>query len=294
MEGIILKGVGSFYTICDDTQREYICKARGKFRKDGITPVPGDRVVFSCEQGEEGEGRIETILPRKNLLIRPAVANIDKLLIVLSVSAPQPDLLLSDKLLLQCEQLHILPVIIWNKWDDQADDCKKKYLLAYAGCSYRVLTVSAKTGEGISALKDEIHGCICCFAGQSAVGKSSLLNCVLPELHTQTGDLSRKTERGRHTTRHAQLWSVFGGAILDTPGFSLLDLGDIEPWELSALYPEMRSLRADCRFSECLHVSEPDCAVKKALSNGAFNQQRYERYLVLLNELKEKRKRKYD
>ncbi len=293
MEGVILKGVGSFYTIKEIVSGlEYVCKARGKFRNDGISPVPGDKVVFSC--GDDDEGRIEAILPRKNLLPRPAVANIDKLLIVMAAVSPQPDMLLAEKLLLQCEIFHILPVIVLNKCDSGHAELASRLAEEYANTGYPVLCVSALNLEGISALENEINGCICCFAGQSAVGKSSLLNCMLPELHAQTGELSRKTDRGKHTTRHAQLWPVFGGAVLDTPGFSLLDIPDIAPEELSALYPEMRPYRQQCRFSECLHLSEPDCAVKEALSAGKITKQRYERYLILLEELKEKRKRKYD
>ncbi len=292
MEGTILKGVGSFYTVRDDRGGEYVCKARGRFRKEGITPVPGDRVVFQYES-EDG-GRIESILPRKNQLRRPAVANIDKLLIVMALSAPQPDLLLADKLLLQCELMHIRPVLILNKCDEGEGEYAQRLIREYGGAGYSIFYASAVNHEGLETLQEEIKGCVCCFAGQSAVGKSSLLNCILPELHAQTGELSRKTDRGRHTTRHAQLWPVFDGAVLDTPGFSLLDTPDIEPQALSLYYPEMRPYADDCRFAECLHVSEPGCAVKAALEEGSIMRSRYERYLILLEELKEKRKHKYD
>lgn len=291
MNGLILKGVGGFYTILDNDGVQYICKARGKFRKDAVSPVPGDYVDFSW--AENDIGRIENIRERKNLLPRPSVANIDKLFIVMAASFPAPDMLLTDKLILQCELFNIRPVLIINKCD-QRDDIGEAMLEEYAETGYSFIKTSTVTGEGIENVKAEINGSICCFAGQSAVGKSSLLNCILPELHTLTGELSRKTERGKHTTRHAELWPAFGGAILDTPGFSLFDLPDIEPCELSKLYPEMRPYLGLCRFSECIHDKEPDCAVKEALLGKSITARRYERYLTLLHELTEKRKHKYD
>ena len=288
MDGIILKGVGSFYTILTPQGEQFVCKARGKFRNDAITPLPGDSVEFSWN--EKDGGRIEHIKARKNLLTRPAVANIDKLFIVMSASFPAPDLLLTDKLILQCELLHIRPILILNKCDEPGED--NGILDDYTQSGYTLIKTSTIDGKGIDKVQSEISESICCFAGQSAVGKSSLLNCILPELHALTGELSQKTERGRHTTRHAELWPLFGGAILDTPGFSLFDLCDIEPEKLCTLYPEMRPYLDQCRFPGCVHDKEPDCAVKKAM-NDSFAR-RYARYLILLQELKEKRKHKYD
>ena len=261
--GLILKGVGGFYTVLSDNGTEIVCRARGRFRKDGITPVVGDRVEYV----EDGEGRsVSKILPRRNIFIRPAVANLDKLIIVASLSAPKPDLMLMDKLIIRCEKHNVEPVIVLNKCDQ---------------------------GDGVDAIKAEIAGNICCFAGQSAVGKSSLINAIVPELALETGGLSRKTDRGRHTTRHAQLWHVCGGAVLDTPGFSLLEADEMEPKELCECYREMRGKRIGCRFGECLHRSEPDCAVKPLIGT-ALSPERYERYLIILDELIEKRKHKYD
>ena len=292
MEGTILKGVGSFYTVLDAVGAEHVCKARGRFRKDSITPVPGDHVAFAHPAGEDG--RITDILPRKNLLTRPAVANVDKLMIVMAVSAPRPDLLLVDKLLIQCEQAGVVPVLVLNKWDERDRALADSILAQYAGTGYGIHPVSAHTQEGIDALRGEIAGNVCCFAGQSAVGKSSLLNALLPGLSLTVGGLSRKTERGRHTTRHAELWPAFGGALVDTPGFSLLDAQAIEPEALAPFYPEMRGEAGKCRFAQCLHASEPDCAVKPLLGQGKLSRERYERYLLILDELKEKRKHKYD
>lgn len=290
MEGIILKGVGSFYSILC-TGQTYICKARGRFRKDGLSPVPGDHVTFSMESGEEG--RIDKIHMRKNLLTRPCVANIDKLIIVMA-PAPKPDLFLTDKLLLQCELLSITPIIVVNKCDMPEEQTPMDITADFAHTGYRVLAVSAYSGENMQAVEDELRGCISCFAGQSAVGKSSLLNRLLPELELETGGLSRKTSRGRHTTRVAQLWPAYGGAVLDTPGFSLFDLPEMEPEALPQLYPEMRAVTGECRFAQCQHVKEPECAVKAALEQGKISQSRYARYCLLLEELKEKRKHQYD
>lgn len=291
MQGLVCKGVGSFYTLLGSDGEEYVCKARGRFRKDGVSPVPGDRVEF--EPGAEGmEGRITEILPRKNLLDRPAAANLDKLFIVLSATVPKPDLLLVDKLIVQCFLLSIEPVLLINKIDDKgAAESLSAFKADYK--AFQTIFVSAKTGEGLEPLKDALRGCVSCFTGQSAVGKSSLLNALL-SLSLPVGRLSRKTEQGRHTTRHAVLIPAFSGAVLDTPGFSLLEMQSLEPCELSTQYPEMREARLGCRFPECLHVREPDCAVKALVQDGCITPDRYARYCVLLEELKEMKKNRYN
>lgn len=293
MEGLILKGVGGFYTVMDARGETCVCRARGKLRLDELTPVAGDRVTYTCSD-REGENQILTILLRKNLLTRPAVANLDKLLIILALSAPRPDLLLADKLLLQCEWKGIEPVIVFNK-ADAADTNEALSLRAqYEQTGYRLIMASAISGEGLEAVREQIAGCVCCFAGQSAVGKSSLLNAIVPELALEVGGLSRKTERGRHTTRVAQLFPACGGAVVDTPGFSLLDAEEIEPATLWKYYPEMRPYGAQCRFPGCMHIAEPDCAVKPLIEGGELALARYERYRLIAQELIEKRKHKYD
>lgn len=291
MQGKIYKGIGSFYTVISQG-REYICKARGRFRKDRITPVVGDMVEFTVEQ--TGHSFITDILPRKNLLIRPAAANIDKLIIVMSASVPHPDLLLTDKLTLTCEKLGITPVLVINKCDTD-DGTAEMIEKEYAQTGYHIFRTSANDKTGINALRDEMLGYVSCFAGQSAVGKSSILNALNPQLSLETGDLSRKTERGRHTTRHAQLWETDGGgAVLDTPGFSLLEHIISDPAELCKLYPEMRSVTSECRFTGCVHIKEPDCAVKAHVSEGMMSEGRYDRYIILYNEASELYKHRYD
>ncbi|MEA4969834.1 MAG: ribosome small subunit-dependent GTPase A [Candidatus Pelethousia sp.] len=291
MEGRILKGIGSFYTLQCGAD-SYVCKARGRFRKEGLTPVPGDWATF--ETSADGKGYLLEIHPRKNLLLRPAVANVDQLFIMLAASRPQMDLLLCDKLLIQCGKLSIAPILLCNKCDEAEARACEALIAQYKPAGYPVLVVSAKTGEGVGAVRAALEGCVSCFAGQSAVGKTSLLNALLPGIGQEVGDLSRKTERGRHTTRHAELFPAFDGAIVDTPGFSLLDMAQMEPWELCAFYPEMASLAGTCRFPECLHISEPGCAVKPLLQTGGLHPDRYERYRAFIEELKEMRKHRYD
>ncbi len=288
--GRIIKGIGSFYTVMTD-DGQFVCKARGKFRKIGASPVPGDMVSF--EVVEEDKGYLLEIMPRKNILIRPAVANVDKLMIVMAASLPKPDLFLTDKLLVQCEIAGIIPVIILNKWDERDEEISSSVLAQYGPCGYTVLTLSAHTGEGMEQLRAEIKSNICCFAGQSAVGKSSLMNALAPELGLAVGGLSEKTDRGRHTTRHAELWQVCGGAMLDTPGFSLLDAAELEPAELCRYYPEMRLHTGECRFPECVHITEPDCGIKPLVGSG-IHPERYSRYCKFVEELKEKRRHRYD
>ncbi len=291
MEGRILKGIGGFYTLLSG-EESYICKARGRFRKDGLTPVPGDWASF--EIGADGKGYLLDIHPRKNLLLRPAVANVDKLFVVLSASRPQMDLLLCDKLLIQCGMLSIHPVLVCNKLDEESPGAYADFEAQYGPAGYPVLAVSAKTGEGLDAVRRALEGSVSCFAGQSAVGKTSLLNALLPGLGQEVGGLSPKTERGRHTTRHAELFPAFGGAVVDTPGFSLLDMAAMEPWDLAAFYPEMAPLQGACRFPQCLHISEPGCAMKPLLETGGLHPKRYARYQSFIEELKEMRKHRYD
>ncbi len=286
-QGIILKGIGSFYTVLSEDGKQYVLKARGKFRNKRVKPLIGDNVVFS-------DDTIDDIRERKNLFIRPAAANITKLMLVLSASVPKADLMLADKLLLQCEKNAVEPILILNKWDSRDDTYAEDIIEQYRTTNYSVIRASAYDGTGIDEIIAHIKDNICCFAGQSAVGKSSLLNKIAPHLELETGGLSQKTDRGKHTTRHVELFPVHRGMVMDTPGFSLLDMSDMEPKMLAMLYPEMREAADKCRFGECLHISEPDCKVKELLENGMISEKRYERYKLFLEELKEMRRHKYD
>ena len=291
-QGRILKGIGGFYYVLPEDSSETVeCKARGRFRMDGLTPMVGDRVLFETQR--EGHARIAELLPRKNALMRPPVANIDQLLIVLYASVPAPDWLLADKLIVQAKLLSIEPVLVLNKCDESGTAVLSAFERDYAA-HFRCLRVSARRGDGLLALTDLLRGRVSCFAGQSAVGKSSLINAICPELSLETGGLSKKTARGRHTTRHAELWPAFGGAILDTPGFSLFEPDFLEQDALDRCYPEFMDLPAQCRFFGCMHISEPDCAVKERIAAGGMSPARYERYTLLAREFETRRKHRYD
>ena len=287
--GLLLKGIGSFYEVLTDAGDSVTCKARGAFRREGLTPTVGDRV--GIERQQSGYAQLCEILPRRNLSVRPAVANIDQLLIVVSASAPAPDWMLVDRLIIAATRMHVTPVPVLNKIDTASDTVRETFLREYH--AFETLTVSAETREGLDELKAKLTGKVSCFAGQSAVGKSSLLNALFPDLHLQTGGLSEKTERGRHTTRHAEFWPYAGGAVLDTPGFSLFETECLEQDELDACYPEFRHA-FPCRFPGCMHISEPDCGVKPLLLSGELTEERYERYKEIAKDYQQRRKHRYD
>ncbi|MGN0996835.1 MAG: ribosome small subunit-dependent GTPase A [Candidatus Ventricola sp.] len=290
MTGSIMRGIGSFYTVrCDEDGREYTLRAQKKLRHQHMTPMVGDRVRFTPGQGEEN-GWLEEILPRKSVIERPSVANADMLMLVVA-SVPQPDMLLVDKLILRAAQGGMTPALCVNKID-LGDALVQRIREEYAGTQLRVFAASARTGEGVEALREAMRGKVTCLAGQSAVGKSSLLNAVFG-LGLETGGLSRKTERGRHTTRRAEMLAVDGMLVLDTPGFSLLELPEMEPESFAQLYPEYEARAALCRFQPCLHDREPGCAVHAAVDAGALSPARWARYRELLAEVKDKWKGRY-
>ncbi len=288
---MLLKGVGGFYTLRTPVGEEVTAQARGRFRREGLSPVCGDRVLF--ERQQEGHAAIVEILPRRNLLIRPPVANIDQIVIVLSVSAPKPDLLLCDKLLLQAVPLGIEPLIALNKCDEADDGASESIREEYAP-HFRTMTLSAHSKEGVEELGCALQNKVSCFAGQSAVGKSSLLNALLPALDLPVGGLARRTERGKHTTRHAELWPYRGGAVLDTPGFSLLELSLLDQQTLDSAYREFGDAPKNCRFTACSHRTEPGCAVRELVENGGMSRGRYARYVELSLQFEEMRRHIYD
>jgi len=287
--GLLIKGVGSFYEVLTEAGDTVTCKARGTFRREGITPTVGDRVRI--ERQERGYAQLAEILPRKNVLVRPAVANVDQLMIVVSASVPSPDWLLLDRLIIAATFLGVKPIPVLNKVDAADTDVQNAFINDYR--AFDTLTVSAKTGEGIFELNEQLRDKVTCFAGQSAVGKSSILNRILPDLHLETGGLSRKTDRGRHTTRHAELWPYLGGAVLDTPGFSLFETECLDQEQLDACYPEFKNA-APCRFPGCMHVTEPGCGVKPLLDSGELTSLRYARYVEIAKEYQTRRKHRYD
>ncbi len=291
-KGRIIKGVGGFYYAIDDESREYTLRAQGKLRRGQQKPLVGDNTVFEPGKGKE-EGWILELLPRKNVLVRPPVANLDTLVITLSASDPQADLLLCDRLIVFARKNDIVPMIAVNKTDEDLD-FPKVMIEQYAKSGVDVYPVSARTGQGLETLKTALKGMTFALAGQSGVGKSSLINALYGETQ-ETGDISEKISRGKNTTRFCRLIPLEGGgAALDTPGFSLLELDLMEPEKLASYYPEFETGGKECRFSPCFHASEPDCAVKQKLFNGEISKERYERYIMLLSELKERWNRRYD
>lgn len=290
-QGLLLKGIGGYYTVRLENGEEVTAQARGRFRHEGLSPICGDQVLI--ERQQEGHAALSEILPRRNLLVRPQVANIDQLVIVLSASRPKPDLLLCDKLMIQAVSLQIAPLIVINKCDEGEREAIRQIETAYAP-HVETLALSARTGEGLNQLRRALAGKISCFAGQSAVGKSSLLNALLPGLSLLVGGLARRTDRGKHTTRHVELWPYEGGAVLDTPGFSLLELTALNQDALNAAYPEFGDAPTRCRFAACSHRTEPECAVKALLAEGTISPGRYERYVELCTQFEELRKNRYN
>lgn len=291
--GRILSGVGGFYEVQAQDGALHTCRARGKFRiQEDMTPAIGDEVRFAPKVGEE-DGYLLEILPRRNRLLRPAVSNIDLLAVVLSASRPQPDLVLADRLLSQAVGAKIATCVCINKCDEAAEDTVADLCAQYRHLP--VLPVSARTGQGIADLQALCGQGVLCLAGQSGVGKSSLLNALCPELKLETGAVSRKIGRGRHTTRSVQLLALpEGGFVVDTPGFSLLEGDAIPPEELMHRYPDFAPFLEDCRFAGCLHDREPDCAVKEAVEAGTIPSGRHDRYCQMLQELQEQWRNRYD
>ena len=291
MQGVIVKGIGGFYYIHSDGGQVYTLRARGVFRKQKITPLIGDKVHFTPGEGEE-EGWIDEILQRENELVRPPVANIAYLFIVVAPK-PKPDLLLTDSLLLDARRQNIHPVLVVNKCDlDQAlcDDIQSQYV----GTGDPVVITSVKSGEGLKKLENLMKTGICCFSGQSGVGKSSLVAAVTG-IDLDVGEISRKISRGKHTTRHAELLIRDGFEVLDTAGFSLLAKAEAEdPVMLRTYYPEFAQYEAQCRFQPCYHLSEPGCAVLKARDDGLIAKERVLRYHQLLKNAKEAWEGRYE
>ncbi len=283
MQGVIIKAISGFYYV-NTGDCIYECKARGSFRKAEVSPVVGDRVIISVTGNK---GVIEEINERKNLLNRPMVANIDKLFIVSSHSCPAPDTFIIDRLTAVCEYNKIVPVIVFNKCDTGSF---AEFERIYKNTPYNVYTVSAKTGEGIQSIREEIGNNICAFAGNSGVGKSSILNAILPNLELKTGEISEKLGRGRHTTRHTELFPCGDGFVVDTPGFSSFE-GEKQNYDfkeaLPLCFPEFSYYLDLCKFTSCTHMCEKGCAVLKAVMENKIEISRHNSYVKLFNELKD-------
>ncbi len=291
MQGKIIKGIAGFYYVKCDDGITYECKAKGVFRKDHRKPLVGDDVYMDVIDEQKYIGNIRELQERKNELIRPAVANIDQALVIFAAAAPEPNLGLLDRFLIRMEHAGIDTIICFNKTDlvESAEEARLRKIYESAG--YRVLTISAANREGISEIEAVLKGKVTTVAGPSGVGKSTLVNCLQSEMVMETGDISAKIERGKHTTRHSQLMEIDKDTyIFDTPGFSSLSVSELLPEELKACFPEFHRYEDTCRFLGCAHIHEPDCGVKEALAAGEISKERYEDYVNLYTECKDKRR----
>lgn len=291
MQGKIVKGIAGFYYVHGDENRLYECKAKGIFRNQKIKPLVGDNVEIEILDEEKKTGNIERILPRANQLVRPAVSNIDQALVIFAAAKPEPNFNLLDRFLVSMSQEGIETVICFNKIDVASEEKTGNLAQIYDNSGSRVIFASVQEESGIDKIREVLRGKTTVLAGPSGVGKSSLINRLKPEAQMETGSISQKIERGRHTTRHSELFCLESHTyIMDTPGFSSLYLGDMEKEELSGYFHEFSPYEGLCRFGGCAHIGEPDCSVKEALEDGKISRIRYDNYVLLYQELKDRKK----
>ncbi len=284
LEGTIIKGIGGFYYV-ESSGEIFECKARGVFRKNKISPLPGDRVAFSVNN--DAENTIDEIFTRRNVLIRPPIANIDRLFVVTSVCEPKPNTLVIDKLIAIAENNDIEPIVVITK-DDLGDSSEIESIYKLAG--FETVVTSAEKGSGIDRIKQLIEGHISAFAGNTGVGKSSLLNSIDSTLSLQTGEISDKLGRGKHTTRHIELFKICNGYIADTPGFSSLDFQNAEKIlkdDLPFCFREFEKHLGLCKFSTCSHTTDKGCKIIEAVENGEIHKSRHDNYVAMYNEVKD-------
>ncbi|MED3660355.1 ribosome small subunit-dependent GTPase A [Ureibacillus sp. FSL K6-8385] len=290
--GQIRKALSGYYYVYDEG-KVYRCRGRGVFRKRGEQPLVGDFVEYAIEK-EGSDGVIKKIFPRKNALVRPPIANVDQALLVFSVKEPDFNLILLDRFLVVLESHRINPIICLSKMDLLSEDETaeiKEYMKIYREIGYEVIGTYKNDPELYGKLEPLLKGKTTVLAGQSGVGKSTLLNTLIPELNLKTGEISYSLGRGKHTTRHVELIEVAGGLVADTPGFSSLDFDHIEKEELTACFPEFERRKDECKFRGCLHLKEPKCAVKLAVEYGDIQKFRYEHYLEFLQEIIDRKPR---
>lgn len=291
MQGKIIKGIAGFYYVYVEGHGTYECKAKGIFRKDHVKPLVGDDVVMDVLDESEMLGNISEILPRRSALIRPAVANVDQALIIFAIVKPNPNFNLLDRFLIRMERQNLPTIICFNKQDIASAQEKEALRQSYETCGYHVLFISALENEGLEQVRDLLSGKTTTVAGPSGVGKSSLINKLSPKANMETGEISAKIERGKHTTRHSEIIALGEETyIVDTPGFTSLDISGITKEELGQYYPEFVQYEPYCKFSGCAHISEPSCGVKEAVAAGKISMVRYENYKILYQELKDKRR----
>lgn len=287
MRGLVIKGIGGFYFVKTD-EGVYRAKARGLFKKDKNLISVGDEVELQVAENVEDDSWITEIMPRKNHFLRPPISNVDNMVVVFSVSNPEPNLLVIDKLLVVAEMKGVKPIICINKEDLNDGNLLSKYIDIYKDI-YPVFVTEAISGDGLSDLRDAISGGKTALAGPSGVGKSTITNYLVPDADMETGEVNIKTFRGKHTTRHVEIFEFEGGYLFDTPGFTSLDIDHDDELILQECFPEFRKLEK-CKFDDCMHINEPDCQVIKAYNEGRISESRYNSYISMVKEVKERKK----
>lgn len=291
MQGKIIKGIAGFYYVHVVHSGIYECKAKGIFRNKKIKPLVGDNVEIDIIDEEKRIGNIVEIAERTNELIRPAVANIDQSLVVFAVMRPDPNINLLDRFLVMMERQEVPVIICFNKVDLVPEEELIELRDTYVNAGYHVIFTSTLNGNGVEDVKRILIGKTTAFAGPSGVGKSSMLNAIIPDANSETGGISEKIGRGKNTTRHTEIFNLEDETyIMDTPGFTSLYTNDFEKEELKWYFPEFREYEGKCRFNGCIHENEPDCAVKNALEEGKISESRYKNYLQMLDEIKNRKK----
>ncbi len=291
LKGKIVKGIGGFYYVNVPQKGLYECRARGLFRNQNCKPLVGDSVILETVQEKEFTGYIIEILPRKNELQRPLVANIDQAMIIFAAAQPLPNFNLLDRFTVMMEKAEIELILCFNKCDLVSEEEQKKICSIYRASDFKICFMSAKKQQGIKELKSLLFGKTTILAGPSGVGKSTTINLFVPNANMETGQVSEKIGRGRHTTRHSELFFIEEDTyVLDTPGFSTFYLDSIEPEELRFYFPEFVKEEGNCRFQGCLHLKEPNCKIKEQVENGIISEERYHNYCLIYEELKKQKR----
>lgn len=291
MQGKIIKGIAGFYYVHVPDAGVYECRAKGSFRNQKVKPMVGDNVNIDIIDEDNKKGNIVSILPRLNEIIRPAVSNVDQAMIVFAMAEPEPNLGLLDRFLVMMHRENIPVIICFNKEDISRVKDMEKLSDIYKDCGCQTLFISVKKQIGLEAVKQVLASKTTVLAGPSGVGKSSLMNYLYPEAHMETGTVSEKIKRGRHTTRHSEIFYIGDNSYLvDTPGFTSLYIQNMEKEELKSYFSEFEPYEGGCRFNGCSHIHEPDCSIKRALEGGRISRNRYESYVQLYEELKEQRR----